>query len=481
MTGIEEHDWPAEKVRHTFLDFFQQKNHKIWSSSPVVPKDDPTLLFANAGMNQFKPIFLGTADPDSSLSNLKRACNSQKCIRAGGKHNDLDDVGKDTYHHTFFEMLGNWSFGDYFKTEAITWAWENESFYHYNYKTHQLLTQVYKLPSDRIYATYFDGDDNLEVDEEARDIWLKFLPPDRVLPFGCKDNFWEMGDTGPCGPCTEIHFDRIGDRDASSLVNNDDPTCIEIWNLIFIQFNRVTNGTLKSLPMKHVDTGMGFERLTSILQNKISNYDTDLFMPIFDAIQQTTGVRPYSGRVGEDDEDNIDMAYRVVADHIRTLCFAIADGSRIGNVGREYVLRRILRRGVRYGREVLKCKEGFFNGLVEVVVELMGNVYPELKQDPEKIRNTINKEEMNFEKTLLRGIKKFKKIVKEVQGKEISGEDAFVLQDTYGFPLDLTQRMAEEINLLVDEKGFDKEMEEARERSKSAHKGRKGENQLGII
>ncbi|RDX98422.1 Alanine--tRNA ligase, partial [Mucuna pruriens] len=439
MPGAETHDveWPAKRVRDTFFGFFEGKNHVNWKSSPVVPFNDPTLLFANAGMNQFKPIFLGTADPNTALSKLSRACNTQKCIRAGGKHNDLDDVGKDTYHHTFFEMLGNWSFGDYFKEEAISWAWE-------------LLTKVYKLPTDRIYATYFGGDDKsgLAPDFEARDIWLKFLPAGRVLPFGCKDNFWEMGDTGPCGPCTEIHFDRIGNRDAASLVNNDDPTCIEIWNLVFIQFNREADGSLKPLPAKHVDTGLGFERLTSILQNKMSNYDTDVFLPIFDAIQQATGARPYSGKVGPDDVDKVDMAYRVVADHIRTLSFAIADGSRPGNEGREYVLRRILRRAVRYGREVLKAKEGFFNGLVNVVVNVMGHVFPELKQQEMYIRNVIGEEEESFGRTLIK--------------------EAFVLWDTYGFPLDLTQLMAEEKGLVVDVKGFDSAMEAARERSRSA-------------
>ncbi|XP_026405708.1 alanine--tRNA ligase-like [Papaver somniferum] len=459
MPGIEPTttDWPANKVRETFISFFQQKDHTNWPSSPVVPVNDPTLLFANAGMNQFKPIFLGTADPNTSLSKLKRACDTQKCIRAGGKHNDLDDVGKDTYHHTFFEMLGNWSFGDYFKTQAISWAWE-------------LLTQVYKLPADRIYATYFGGDEKLglEADNEARDIWLKFLPPARVLPFGCKDNFWEMGDTGPCGPCTEIHFDRIGNRDAASLVNNDDPTCIEIWNLVFIQFNREADGSLKPLPSKHVDTGMGFERLTSILQNKMSNYDTDVFMPIFYAIQQATGARPYFGKVGADDVDKIDMAYRVVADHIRTLSFAIADGSRPGNEGREYVLRRILRRAVRYGSEVLKGQEGFFSGLVRVVVELMGDVFPELRHHEVNIRNTISEEETSFGRTLLKGIEKFKKAAQDLEGKVLSGQDAFLLWDTYGFPLDLTQLMAEERGLLVDAKGFEDAMEEARNRSRRA-------------
>ncbi|PWA51613.1 alanyl-tRNA synthetase [Artemisia annua] len=455
--GSEEIEWPANKVRDTFIKFFEERNHVYWKSSPVVPVNDPTLLFANAGMNQYKPIFLGTADPNTSLSKLTRACNTQKCIRAGGKHNDLDDVGKDTYHHTFFEMLGNWSFGDYFKNEAIGWAWE-------------LLTTVYKLPTDRIYATYFGGDEKLGLpaDNEARDIWLQYLPPARVLPFGCKDNFWEMGDTGPCGPCTEIHFDRIGGRDGAHLVNNDDPTLIEIWNNVFIQFNREADGSLKPLPAKHVDTGMGFERLTSILQNKLSNYDTDVFLPIFDAIQKATGARAYTGKVGTDDKDGVDMAYRVVADHIRTLSFAIADGSCPGNEGREYVLRRILRRAVRYGREVLKAEQGFFNGLVEVVVNVMSHVFPELKQHETRIREIIADEEASFGKTLVHGIEKFKRTVQDTQGKIISGQDAFVLWDTFGFPLDLTQLMAEERKLVVDVEGFNLAMSEARERSRNA-------------
>ncbi|XP_024193988.1 alanine--tRNA ligase [Rosa chinensis] len=468
MPGVESQggglEWPAQRVRDTFLEFFRdEKKHEYWKSSPVVPHNDPTLLFANAGMNQFKPIFLGTADPNTGLSKLTRACNTQKCIRAGGKHNDLEDVGKDTYHHTFFEMLGNWSFGDYFKSEAIEWAWK-------------LLTQVYKLPEDRFYATYFGGDEKLGLapDYEARDLWLKFLPPGRVLPFGCKDNFWEMGDTGPCGPCTEIHYDRVGNRDAASLVNYDDPTCLEIWNLVFIQFNRESDGSLKPLPAKHVDTGMGFERLTSVLQNKMSNYDTDVFMPIFDAIQQATGARPYSGKVGDDDTDKVDMAYRVVADHIRTLSFAIADGSRPGNDGREYVLRRILRRAVRYGREVLKAQEGFFNGLVPVLAALMGDVFPELKQHEAGIREIIKEEEEAFGKTLIKGIEKFKKAAQDVQGKTFSGQEAFVLWDTFGFPLDLTQLMAEEQGLEVDVEGFNVAMDEARERSRNAQNKEEG-------
>ncbi|XP_058067710.1 alanine--tRNA ligase isoform X2 [Magnolia sinica] len=463
--GLQEVVWPASRVRDTFISFFEGKGHVNWSSSPVVPVNDPTLLFANAGMNQFKPIFLGTVDPNTPLSKFSRVCNTQKCIRAGGKHNDLDDVGKDTYHHTFFEMLGNWSFGDYFKKEAIGWAWE-------------LLTQVYKLPADRFYATYFGGDEKsgLAADNEARDIWLKYLPAERVLPFGCKDNFWEMGDTGPCGPCTEIHYDRIGNRDAAALVNNDDPTCIEIWNLVFIQFNRESDGSLKPLPAKHVDTGMGFERLTSVLQKKMSNYDTDVFLPIFDAIQQATGAQPYSGKVGVDDVDKVDMAYRVVADHIRTLSFAIADGSRPGNEGREYVLRRILRRAVRYGREVLKAEEGFFSGLVSVVVNVLGDTFPELRQGEANIRNIIAEEETSFGKTLVKGIEKFKKAAQEVQGNIFGGQDAFVLWDTYGFPVDLTQLMAAEKGLTVDMEGFNKAMDEAREKSRNASNKQVGDS-----
>lgn len=354
-------------------------------------------------------------------------------------------------------MLGNWSFGDYFKKEAITWAWE-------------LLTEVYALPKDRFYATYFGGDEKsgLLPDNEAKSIWMEFLPSERVLPFGCKDNFWEMGDTGPCGPCTEIHFDRVGNRDASVLVNNDDPTCIEIWNLVFIQFNREGDGCLKPLPAKHVDTGMGFERLTSILQKKMSNYDTDVFMPIFGAIQQVTGTRPYSGKVGADDIDKVDMAYRVVADHLRTLSFAIADGSRPGNEGREYVLRRILRRAVRYGREVLKAQEGFFSSLVGVLVSLMGDIFPELKQYEEKIKEIISEEEASFGRTLVKGIEKFKKAAQDLKGNTLSGQEAFILWDTYGFPVDLTQLMAEERGLTVDFEGFNVAMEDARQKARNA-------------
>ncbi len=449
--------WRSEDVRARFIEFFAQHKgaeHTIVPSSPVVPHDDPTLLFANAGMNQFKPAFLGRVEPGSPLEGLKRAVNSQKCIRAGGKHNDLEDVGKDTYHHTFFEMLGNWSFGDYFKTEAIAWAWE-------------LLTDVYKLPRDRLYATYFGGDEALGLgpDTEAKDLWESFLPPERVLPFGSKDNFWEMGDTGPCGPCSEIHFDRIGNRDASVFVNADDPNVIEIWNLVFIQYDRQSDGTLKELPAKHVDTGMGLERLTSVLQHTASNYDTDLFTPLFEAISRVTHApHEYRGRLGAVDEGQVDMAYRVIADHLRTLSFAIADGAVPSNDGRGYVLRRVLRRAVRFGHQMLDAPTGFFSRLVPTLAEHMGGVYPELVQHQSKIVDVLKEEEESFGRTLDRGIKLFEEVATD---KLVAGEDAFKLYDTFGFPIDLTQLMAEERGLTVDTEGFERCMEAQRERSRA--------------
>mmetsp|Transcript_11226 Transcript_11226/g.14085 ORF Transcript_11226/g.14085 Transcript_11226/m.14085 type:complete len:979 (-) Transcript_11226:115-3051(-) len=454
-------EWPMDKVRQTFIDFFVKKHdHTYWPSSPCVPHDDPTLLFANAGMNQYKPLFLGTCDPNIEMSKLKRAVNSQKCIRAGGKHNDLDDVGKDVYHHTFFEMLGNWSFGQYFKQGAIKMAW-------------QCLTEEFKLDTSRIYATYFGGDESTPCDTEARDIWLQYLPAERVLPFDAADNFWEMGATGPCGPCTEIHYDRIGNRDAAALVNADLPDVIEIWNNVFIQFNREADGSLRPLPSQHVDTGMGFERLTSILQGKDSNYDTDIFIPIFNAISEITGARKYEGKVGKEDVGFVDMAYRVVADHIRTLSFAIADGAVPSNDGRGYVLRRVLRRAVRYGRQNLGAELGFFSKLVPVFGQLMGNTFPELIEQQAHITAIIKDEEESFSRTLDKGLQKFKDLSEKVgEDKVFSGEDAHFLYTSMGFPVDLTELMAEECGMTVDMKGFDEKMNEEKDKSAKAHENK---------
>ncbi|OLP79683.1 Alanine--tRNA ligase [Symbiodinium microadriaticum] len=444
----------AQEVRDTFVNFFKSKQHDFIASSPVVPHNDPTLLFINAGMNQFKPIFVGQVDPSHPFAKLKRAANSQKCIRAGGKHNDLEDVGKDVYHHTFFEMLGNWSFGNYFKEEAITWAWE-------------LLTEVYHLDPSRLYATYYGGDPkqpSVPSDEEAKKIWLRYLPAERILPFNMKDNFWEMGDTGPCGPCSEIHYDRIGGRDAASLVNMDDPDVLEIWNLVFMQFERKEGGSLIELPAKSVDTGMGLERVTSVLLDVRSNYDTDLFMHIFKAIKEKTATsKNYTGKVGEEDKDHVDMAYRVIADHIRTLTIALTDGATPSNEGRGYVLRRILRRAVRFGREILDAPPGFFHQLVDSVLETLGDAFPTLRQNPEDVRAIIREEEAQFGRTLDRGIKQFKTFAKK---GSITGEDAFLLFTTYGFPVDLTQLMGEELKVEVDMPGFEKKMEQFRDESR---------------
>mmetsp|Transcript_18016 Transcript_18016/g.57621 ORF Transcript_18016/g.57621 Transcript_18016/m.57621 type:complete len:1112 (-) Transcript_18016:161-3496(-) len=464
-------EWDAKRIRQTYIDYFAHRcEHTFVASSPVVPLQDPTLLFANAGMNQFKPIFLGQVDPSSPLAGLRRACNSQKCIRAGGKHNDLDDVGKDVYHHTFFEMLGNWSFGDYFKSEAITWAWD-------------LLTNVYGLEKERLYATYFGGDeaDGLPADEEARQLWLQFLPAERVLPFDRKDNFWEMGDTGPCGPCTEIHYDRIGGRDAAHLVNMDDPNVLEIWNLVFIQFNREPSGALRPLPAKHVDTGMGFERLTSVLQGKMSNYDTDVFQPIFAAIRSATGAPAYQGRVGAEDTDGVDMAYRVVADHIRTLTFAITDGAVPSHDGRGYVLRRILRRAVRYGQQKLGAPKGFFHTLVPVVVKNFGDMFPELVGKQAFVMEVLADEEAAFGRTLAKGIRHFNEQADALtaEGRSVvPGSLAFFLYDTMGFPVDLTQIMAEERGMAVDVDGYEVAMAEAKKRSQEASRFKRAGAQL---
>nr|XP_028596219.1 alanine--tRNA ligase, cytoplasmic [Podarcis muralis] len=446
----------ASEIRQRFINFFVENQHTYVHSSATIPMDDPTLLFANAGMNQFKPIFLNTIDPSHPMAKLTRAANTQKCIRAGGKHNDLDDVGKDVYHHTFFEMLGSWSFGDYFKELACKFALD-------------LLTKEFGIPIERLYVTYFGGNEaaGLQPDLDCKQIWLDLgLAESRILPGSMKDNFWEMGDTGPCGPCSEMHYDRIGDRDAAHLVNQDDPNVLEIWNLVFIQYNREADGTLKPLPKKSIDTGMGLERLVSVLQNKMSNYDTDLFVPYFEAIQKGTGCRPYTGQVGEDDADGIDMAYRVLADHARTITVALSDGGRPDNTGRGYVLRRILRRAVRYAHEKLNAPKGFFASLVDVVVQSLGDAFPELKKDPEMVKDIINEEEVQFLKTLNRGRRILDRKIQSLGDcKTIPGDTAWLLYDTYGFPVDLTGLIAEEKGLKVDMEGFEEERKSAQLKS----------------
>lgn len=442
--------------------FIEKKSHEYVYSSSVVPLDDPTLLFANAGMNQFKPIFLGTVDPSSDMAKWTRTVNTQKCIRAGGKHNDLDDVGKDVYHHTFFEMLGNWSFGDYFKTEICQWAWE-------------FLTEEFKLSPDRLYVTYFGGDEKsgLESDIECKNIWLNLgLPESHIIPGSLKDNFWEMGETGPCGPCSEIHYDRIGNRLAADLVNQDDPDVLEIWNLVFMQYNREKDGSLKNLPKKHIDCGMGFERLVSVIQDKRSNYDTDVFQPLFAAIQKGTNAPPYEGKVGPEDIDQKDMAYRVLADHARTLTIALSDGGRPDNTGRGYVLRRILRRAVRYATEKLNGKPGFFATLVNVVVDLLGNTFPEVLKDPQQIIEIINEEEEQFLRTLSRGRNLLNRTILKLTNKVIPGEVAWRLYDTYGFPVDLTHLMVEEKGFIIDLEAY----EEAKKKAQLISQNKTGEN-----
>ncbi|KAL1982316.1 hypothetical protein VTN96DRAFT_1474 [Rasamsonia emersonii] len=462
-TNQDRPQWTADRVRETFLDYFKKRGHTFVPSSSVVPLSDPTLLFTNAGMNQYKSIFLGTVDPQSDFAHLKRAVNSQKCIRAGGKHNDLDDVGKDGYHHTFFEMLGNWSFGDYFKEEAISYSWE-------------LLTKVYGLDPDRLYVTYFEGSEagGLEPDLEARDIWRKVgVADDHILPGNMKDNFWEMGDQGPCGPCSEIHYDRIGGRNAAHLVNQDDPDVLEIWNNVFIQYNREADRSLRPLPNRHVDTGMGFERLVSILQGKSSNYDTDVFSPLFKTIQDVTGAREYRGRFGADDPDGIDTAYRVVADHVRTLAFAISDGAIPNSEGRGYVVRRVLRRGVRYARKYFRVEIGsFFSKIVPTLVEQMGGMFPELRKKQTEVMEILDEEEISFSKTLDRGERQFEHYAQQAKAKgldKLHGADVWRLYDTFGFPVDLTQIMAEERGLRIDNAEF----EEARLKAKEASRGLK--------
>ena len=443
----------AKEIRESFKDFFEKKGHKIVPSAPMVIKDDPTLMFTNAGMNQFKDIILGNRHADA-----KRVADSQKCLRVSGKHNDLEEVGHDTYHHTMFEMLGNWSFGDYFKKEAIDWAWE-------------YLVDVLALNPDRLYATVFEGSpsEGLLKDTEAEEIWKSHLPQSHIIDGNKHDNFWEMGDTGPCGPCSEIHIDLRSDEerkkiDGASLVNKDNPQVIEIWNLVFMQYNRKADGSLEPLPAKVIDTGMGFERLCMALQGKKSNYDTDVFTPLINEICVIT-----DKKYGEDPK--IDVAMRVVADHIRTIAFSIADSQLPGNAKAGYVIRRILRRAVRYAYTFLERKEATLYLLVDRLVAEMGEAYPELVAQKDLIKKVIKEEEETFLRTLDNGIKLLESLISEAKAKgnsEISGKDAFVLYDTYGFPLDLTQLILRENGMTLDQKEFDAEMAKQKERARNA-------------
>lgn len=443
----------AKEIRESFKDFFREKGHKIVPSAPMVIKDDPTLMFTNAGMNQFKDIILGNAQAKS-----RRVADSQKCLRVSGKHNDLEEVGMDTYHHTMFEMLGNWSFGDYFKKEAIDWAWE-------------YLVDVLKLNPDNLYATVFEGapDEGLSRDDEAAEIWEKHLPKSHIINGNKHDNFWEMGDTGPCGPCSEIHIDLRPEEErkavpGAELVNKDHPQVIEIWNLVFMQYNRKADGSLEPLPAKVIDTGMGFERLCMALQGKRSNYDTDVFTPLINKIGELSGKR-----YGE--ESHTDVAMRVIADHVRTIAFSIADSQLPSNAKAGYVIRRILRRAVRYAYTFLDQKQAFMYRLIDTLIESMGEAYPELPAQRELIIRVIKEEEDSFLRTLENGIRMLDNAIAAAQTagkKEISGKEAFILYDTYGFPLDLTELILKEKGMTLDQAGFDKEMQAQKERARNA-------------
>ena len=443
----------AKEIRESFKEFFNSKGHRIVPSAPMVIKDDPTLMFTNAGMNQFKDIILG-----NKAAKYSRVADSQKCLRVSGKHNDLEEVGMDTYHHTMFEMLGNWSFGDYFKQEAIDWAWE-------------YLVDVLKLDPDRLYATVFEGsaDEGLGRDDEAASIWSKHLPEDHIINGNKHDNFWEMGDTGPCGPCSEIHIDLRpqAERDAVAgrdLVNHDHPQVIEIWNLVFMQYNRKADGSLEPLPAKVIDTGMGFERLCMALQGKTSNYDTDVFTPLIGRISELSGKKYGADR-------KVDVAMRVIADHVRTIAFSIADSQLPGNAKAGYVIRRILRRAVRYAYTFLDQKQAFMYQLVDTLIESMGEAYPELPKQRELIMRVIKEEEDSFLRTLENGISLLEKTMSDARahGKtEISGKDAFTLYDTYGFPLDLTELILKENGMTLDQKEFDSQMQAQKERARAA-------------
>lgn len=441
----------SSEIRQQFLDFFASKKHQIVASAPIVVKNDPTLLFTNAGMNQFKDYFLGNRKPE-----FPRVADTQKCLRVSGKHNDLEEVGVDTYHHTMFEMLGNWSFGDYFKAEAIAWSWE-------------LLTEIYKIDKDRIYVTIFEGDakENLERDTEAYEEWKKIISPDRILLGNKKDNFWEMGDTGPCGPCSEIHVDCRTDEeralvDGKTLVNNDHPQVIEIWNNVFMQFNRLKDGSLESLPAKHVDTGMGFERLVRVIQGKNSNYDTDVFTGTIAAIEKITGITYDFGNSKQA------IAFRVLADHIRAIGFTIADGQLPSNTGAGYVIRRILRRAVRYYYSHLNYKQPLLYQLMPVLAKQFEQVFPELHLQLEFVSKVVKEEEDAFLRTLDKGLKRMDDIIANATGKQIEGKAAFELFDTFGFPIDLTRLIAAENNFAIDEAGFDAEMQQQKNRSRAA-------------
>jgi len=441
----------SKEIRKAFLDFFASKGHQVVPSAPIVVKNDPTLMFTNAGMNQFKDWFLG-----NSVPKYPRVCDSQKCLRASGKHNDLEEVGHDSYHHTMFEMLGNWSFGDYFKTEAIDWAWE-------------LLTEVYKINPAILYATVFEGsaEDGTSLDEEAREAWKKHLPADHIILGNKHDNFWEMGDTGPCGPCSEIHVDLRSDEQkalvpGAELVNQSNPLVIEIWNIVFMQFERKADGHLENLPNKNVDTGMGFERLCMTLQGKTSNYDTDVFTGMIAKIEELSGHKYHENK-------DIEVAMRVIADHIRTISFSIADGQLPSNVKAGYVIRRILRRAVRYGYTFLGFSEPFLCRLVSQLVDDMGEFYPEIIAQKPLVEKVIREEEMAFLRTLDRGMKLIDQIMeKSAATKVIKGEDAFVLYDTYGFPIDLSQLIASEKGYTIDLDGFNAELQKQKERARNA-------------
>src|SRR5690606_1596808 len=443
----------SQQIRQQFLDFFKSKEHLIVPSAPIVLKDDPTLMFSNSGMTQFKDYFLGYKTPKSP-----RISDTQKCLRVSGKHNDLDDVGRDTYHHTMFEMLGNWSFGDYFKKEAISWAWE-------------LLTEVYGIPKENIYVTIFEGDasENLERDQEAYNFWKEHIDESRIINGNKKDNFWEMGDSGPCGPCSEIHVDlRTAEEKAQisglDLVNNDHPQVVEIWNLVFMEYNRKADGSLERLPAQHVDTGMGFERLCMALQGKSSNYDTDIFTPLIAKVEALSG-KKYTGIL----EDEKDIAIRVVVDHIRAVSFAIADGQLPSNGGAGYVIRRILRRAISYSYRFLGMKEPFLYQLVEVLNNQMGGFFPEIMKQRTLVSEVIKEEENSFLRTIETGLVRLDNIINETLKKgekNLPGEQVFELYDTFGFPADLSRIIAEEKQLTVDEQGFEAEMAKQKQRSK---------------